>query len=1206
MIPARLQSLIRPLASLYLTVLLLSLGLLLVFSGTLAQMHDSVWSVEREYFHSFFVLAEFELFELPMPGGWIVGGLLLVNLLAAFITRFELSRKRAGIILLHLGILVLIVGELLRGVMAVEMQMQLEEGQSSNWTYQLHEPELAIINPLADEDNELAIDSRMLGPNRRISGEDLPFDIEILAWHRHAVIEPGPGGGAISPRKPSVRNPDMNAAELLVRGPTGQPQLVNVGMHSVQDQQPVRARVDIVDEDGREQPYFLELRFRRHYQPFTFYLHEFVHEQYEGSDIPKRFSSEVQLIDPERDEDRRVLITMNHPLRYRGLTFYQAMFRGAEVSILQVVDNPAWLGPYIGCGLVALGMLYHFILKLLEFQRRLRTRRSRAAAQANAAPALGPEGVNGRQRGPWFMPTLALLAGALILGMSWQRGALETEPYNIAGLAELPVRHDGRTKPLDSAARALLHRLSDRATIRHEGERLGPTAWYLRTAADYHRRPVPPAAHNLRPWMQGFFADWSDAPAPEAVFGRRHPDGHSFDRRLIEHLLDPEADTATLDLQRTVNRLSGVLKSYMTTWRHDGPDRHERVLEVDREALDSVAPGLGDGEGRVSLAELQPHLPALYAALLETFERFETTLGSEHLGRALDDLAEAEAVEPETIDRALANLSLQLLHYPQLLSRERMRSLFAGLDTHRILPLIVDIDRAGHEQAPMVQHVLLSPDDTLPIEQVVMATNMMRHGGRLGLFLIAYADRGWGIDVPVFRIDNPQVRGLVGAQDDRQTHFSLRELQPALGRLFVEGNLAMRVAEEHREPFHRDVVELFNKVVRYGTIRFRYDLQEVVPLEAEHGWDDMMEAPADHPSVKAWETLLRAWAEDDAETFNHAIRQYRDTLADPDLEGARQRAEMDRIDNEMLFNRLQPFAWAAAKYAIVMLLGMLSWLGWSEPLRRSAMRLALLVLLYHTAGLALRVYIHGQPPVTSLYASAIFVGWAGVILSLVLERYYRNALGVVCAGVLGFTTLRLAQGISAGDDFEAVQAVLNTPFWLTTHVLTVAIGYGAMFLAGAMGIIFILGGLLTPAINRDWAQTITRMIYGTLCFALLFTFVGTLLGGLWADQSWGRFWGWDPKENGALMIVIVCAIALHARFCGMIQQRGLAAMAVLGNIVTAWAWFGVNLLGIGLHSYGFMEGGFEVLLAFAGSQIAIIALAAVPPMFWKSPGISGR
>jgi ABC-type transport system involved in cytochrome c biogenesis permease subunit len=185
--------------------------------------------------------------------------------------------------------------------------------------------------------------------------------------------------------------------------------------------------------------------------------------------------------------------------------------------------------------------------------------------------------------------------------------------------------------------------------------------------------------------------------------------------------------------------------------------------------------------------------------------------------------------------------------------------------------------------------------------------------------------------------------------------------------------------------------------------------------------------------------------------------------------------------------------------------------------------------------------------------------------------------------------------------------VLDSNFWLATHVVIVSTGYSATFLAGFLALIYIFRGMFTTSLDKATADSLARMVYGIVCFATLFSFVGTILGGIWADQSWGRFWGWDPKENGALIIVMWNALILHARWGGMIKQRGLMILAVGGNIATAWSWFGVNLLSVGLHNYGFSDASFLPLVSFGISQLAIIALAAVVPTEkWLSFRRSGQ
>ena len=132
------------------------------------------------------------------------------------------------------------------------------------------------------------------------------------------------------------------------------------------------------------------------------------------------------------------------------------------------------------------------------------------------------------------------------------------------------------------------------------------------------------------------------------------------------------------------------------------------------------------------------------------------------------------------------------------------------------------------------------------------------------------------------------------------------------------------------------------------------------------------------------------------------------------------------------------------------------------------------------------------------------------------------------------------------------------------------------------------------------------MIYGVTCFAVLFSFVGTILGGIWADQSWGRFWGWDPKENGAAMVVLWNAVILHARWGGLVRERGLACLAIFGNCIIAWSWFGTNMLGVGLHSYGFMESAVFWLITFIGSQLLLIGIGMIPTRLWRSATVQSQ
>jgi len=518
----------------------------------------------------------------------------------------------------------------------------------------------------------------------------------------------------------------------------------------------------------------------------------------------------------------------------------------------------------------------------------------------------------------------------------------------------------------------------------------------------------------------------------------------------------------------------------------------------------------------------------------------------------------------------------------------------------------------------------------------------------------------------VFEVTNPDVRGLFGWQVTSGKTNSFNDFKPFFGEIEKQAGLAAQTEAESRNAFQRGIVKLrdslglyiqllntvqpddssdfgkelqafglaiqpgmqairdreanrpFNNqdlerillfVQRYknlGQVKYAYAIPNPNGTTESDRWQHISEAllgvvaigKVSEP-VMIYGRLISNYRIGDVDGFNQAIREYSEYLKRTIPH------EVNRPKLEFFFNQAQPFVQAMALYLIVLLFALVSWLKWPKTLGRTAVTLLLFAFLIHTAGLATRMYLQGRPPVTNLYSSAIFVGWGAVLLCLFLERFYKNGIGSVCASAIGFVTLLIAQNLQLdGDTLEMLRAVLDTNLWLATHVVMVTLGYSATFLAGFLGIIYIFRGLLTRSFDETTAKSLGRMMYGIVCFATLFSFVGTILGGIWADQSWGRFWGWDPKENGALLIVIWNAIILHARWGGYARERGIAVLAVFGNIITSLSWFGVNMLGVGLHSYGFMDQAFGVLLAFIVSQLAIICMGMVPQKYWR--GIRSR
>jgi len=514
---------------------------------------------------------------------------------------------------------------------------------------------------------------------------------------------------------------------------------------------------------------------------------------------------------------------------------------------------------------------------------------------------------------------------------------------------------------------------------------------------------------------------------------------------------------------------------------------------------------------------------------------------------------------------------------------------------------------------------------------------------------------------PVFRVDNDEVKSLLKLPVDDK-YFTFTQIEPAFDELEKQGRRIGDLESAQRTAFERQTYKLYGAVILYqrlkltlvppGMDNFTNALAEfqaaapagvaavrlqqmgrahdtnafnafmgylavfnraaqfgyalcVPPVEPQHNRDDwknmgtvLMETARGEPLPPAvpWlAAMMTAFRHDDAAAFNAALRDYRAWL------GQKMVAEVAKGRQEYAFNFFDPFYKSTVIYVAALLAGLAFWFFWKPWLRQTAFNLVVLACILHTLGLVARMYLERRPPVTNLYSSAVFIGWGSVLLGLFLERIHRDGVGSVVAAIVGFVTQIIALNLAlGGDTMEMMRAVLDSNFWLATHVITITLGYSAMFVAGLLAIIYILRGVLTNTLNEDTAAAIGRMVYGIICFATLFSFIGTVLGGIWADQSWGRFWGWDPKENGALLIVIWCAVILHARWGGFARDRGVMNMAIVGNIITAWSWFGVNMLGVGLHSYGFMDSGFKWLVLFVGSQLLVIALGLLPLSAWKS------
>ncbi len=376
------MDLIKKLSSFFSSLKLASLSLLglfiLVFWGTLAQVNHGIFYTQKLFFQSWFIFVPFGAYSIPVfPGGLFWGILFSLSLISATVYKLKWSIRNSGLILIHLGLIILVLGSGLTTYLGRESQCMIEEGQTSFYSQDRRLLELAVIDTSQpSEDRVISIPESLLKPGNRIPLSQLGLELQVDQFFPNVLLELSEDASVHSPYTTGIgRYLTLKSLPVFVQDDMqNNPALVLTLFKSGQKIDSFLLSTDMVAlqrSSDASLPYGFVLRYHRYYFPFSLTLLDFSHDVYPGTTIPKNFSSKVRLHDFETGEDREVLIYMNHPLRYRGKTFYQASFgKNNTLSVLQVVENPTWRIPYISCLIISLGLLIHFLLMLKHFVSR--------------------------------------------------------------------------------------------------------------------------------------------------------------------------------------------------------------------------------------------------------------------------------------------------------------------------------------------------------------------------------------------------------------------------------------------------------------------------------------------------------------------------------------------------------------------------------------------------------------------------------------------------------------------------------------------------------------------------------------------------------------------------------------------------------------------------------------------------------------------
>jgi ABC-type transport system involved in cytochrome c biogenesis permease subunit len=479
----------------------------------------------------------------------------------------------------------------------------------------------------------------------------------------------------------------------------------------------------------------------------------------------------------------------------------------------------------------------------------------------------------------------------------------------------------------------------------------------------------------------------------------------------------------------------------------------------------------------------------------------------------------------------------------------------------------------------------------------------------------------------VFLINNPEAADAIGIAPQKKRRYSFNQIGPGLDKLKTEAQKIMDAGPKTRSAVGTELLRTVYNVQKFTELcsvfsfpasrpgfigsdtapgaalnRWANAYQgprfSIVPVEKNGGieWQDLLgvvqELGPKAQSDRAIVALVKAAGACENGAAAEAAAELRAFNAEVGKRIAGKGINL-HVATEVTYDAVDPFFKAKLAYFIALALLIAGLFNGARFWPLTGGIFIATGFLLHTYGTIARVIIMHRPPVTTLYETFVFVAWMSVLLGLLLELFQRKGFGHIIASFTGALFLHFAGKFGAdGDTMGMLAPVLNNNFWLATHIMTISMGYAGCFGAGVLAHFYLVQRKFL-GLSVEKTAPLASSVYGMLAFGLTLTTIGTVLGGLWADQAWGRFWGWDPKENGALLIIVWCAIIFHGRKGRLIKETGTAVGAVVGLGLVMLAWLGVNLLGIGMHAYGFTAAGAKILFAIVGVEVIFLAAIGI-------------